>query len=263
MITSDNWIAGEAYEQFMGRWSRAVAREFIQWLNPPAAWDWLEVGCGTGALTQAVIQFASPAFMVACDLSPQFASYTRKASQHSSIDFLVANAADLPLTHERFDTVVSGLVLNFSPNPSEAVLSMRGRLRHGGKLAAYVWDYAEGMEFLRIFWEAAMGLDPASARLDERSRFPICRQDALVDLFRDAGLSSIDVRGLEIDTTFPDFESYWEPFLGVTGPAPSYVSSLSAHKREQLRLRLRERLSAGEGQAIQLTARAWAVCGTL
>lgn len=262
-MTPDNWIAGDAYELFMGRWSRMVAEEFIQWLSPSASWHWLEMGCGTGALTQVILSRTSPAYLIACDLSPQFVSFIRGSINHPSIDFLVADAADLPLAHDVFDVVVSGLVLNFFPTPIEAIRSLRSRLHPGGKLAAYVWDYAEGMEFLRIFWEVAVALDPAASILDERYRFPICRQDALAGLLERAGFYSIESHALEITTPFPDFESYWTPFLGATGPAPSYVSSLSPSQREQLRLRLNERLSPGGGGMFQLTARALAVCGTL
>lgn len=261
-ITPDNWTTGEAYELFMGRWSKAVAAEFIRWLHPAAGWDWLEVGCGTGALTQAVLEHASPAFMLASDLSPQFLSFTRSTMPHPSLAFVTASAADLPLANERFDAAVSGLVLNFFPDPLAALHSMRSRLRPGRRLAAYVWDYAEGMEFLRIFWEEAVALDPPAAVLDERYRFPICRQEALVQLFRDAGLTSVDSQALHIDISFADFESYWTPFLGATGPAPSYVSSLHPQDRENLRQRLEERFAVSGGSPIRLSARAWAVCGS-
>ena len=150
--TADKWIAGDAYELFMGRWSRRVANEFIHWLAPPASWNWLEVGCGTGALTQAICMNADPASVVACDPSPQFVSFARRSIDHPAAAFLVAGADDLPRFENGFDAAVSRLVLNFIPAPAEAVRLMCSRLRPGGTLGAYVWDYAEGMEFLRIFW---------------------------------------------------------------------------------------------------------------
>lgn len=259
--TSDRWIAGDVYEQFMGRWSRRIAREFMGWLQPPASWDWLEVGCGTGALTQAICADAHPTAVVACDPSPDFVAFARRTISDPAAAFLVAGADDLPRQAGGFDAVVSGLVLNFIPAPAEAVRSMRNRLRSGGTLAAYVWDYAEGMQFLRIFWDAAAELDPGAAALDEGQRFPLCQRDALVDLLEREGLESVDATALEIDTLFPDFDSYWTPFLGGTGPAPSYVGSLSATAREGLRLRLSQRLTQDAGAPIRLTARAWAVRG--
>jgi SAM-dependent methyltransferase len=259
--TPDKWIAGDAYERFMGRWSRQIAKEFVNWLSPPASWKWLEVGCGTGALTQAIYLNADPAAVVACDPSPQFVSFARRLLPDPAITFLVVGADELPRSEDGFDAVVSGLVLNFMPDPAEAIRSMSGRLRPGGLLAAYVWDYAEGMQFLRIFWEVAVELDSHAADLEERHRFPLCRPDALMDLLKRESLVSVDSRALEIAMTFPDFDSYWAPFLGGTGPAPSYVGSLHPIARERLRLRLRQRLvPAGEGP-VQLTARAWAVRG--
>jgi hypothetical protein len=128
-------------------------------------------------------------------------------------------------------------------------------------LAAYVWDYAEGMQFLRFFWDEAVALDPSAAPLDEGRRFPLCRPDALRQLFEQAGLDSVETRALEIVTAFPDFDAYWSPFLGGTGPAPSYVDSLEPDARRQLRLRLEQRLTPSADGSIQLTARALGVRG--
>lgn len=259
----DKWMSADAYERFMGRWSRQLAKAFIQWFAPAASWNWLEVGCGTGALTQAIYHNAHPASVDACDPSPQFVSFARRSLANPAITFLVAGADELPHREDGFDAVVSGLVLNFIPSPDLAVRSMISRLRPGGMLAAYVWDYAEGMQFLRLFWDAAVDLDPAAADLDEGHRFPICHPEALADMLEGAGLNSVETHALEIDTPFPDFESYWAPFLGGTGSAPTYVVSLHPTAREQLRLRLREQLSPAADGSIQLTARAWAVRGCL
>ena len=257
----DNWAAGDAYETFMGRWSRRVADDFLDWLAPMPRANWLEVGCGTGALTKAVRQRADPASVVACDPSPAFVSFARNSIEDGSVTFLTAGADDLPRRHGGFDVIVSGLVLNFLPQPPDAVRSMRDRIRRGGLLAAYVWDYAEGMQFLRIFWDEAVALDPSAAQLDEGPRFPLCRPDALIRLFQQAGLDSVEARSLEIATTFPSFDAYWSPFLGGTGPAPSYVESLDRDAQMQLRLRLRQRLAPSADGSIRLTARALAIRG--
>ncbi len=259
--TPDKWMAGDAYERFMGRWSRAVASEFIQWLAPPASWSWLEVGCGTGALTDAVCRYADPASVVACDPSTLFVTFARQTLAHPAVIFKVASIDHLPRSENGFDAVVSGLVLNFIPSPADAVRAMSSRLRPGGILAAYVWDYSQGMQFLKTFWEAAVELDPSASPLDERQRFPICHPDALVELLESGGFERVEVQALEIATPFPDFDRYWAPFLGGSGPAPAYVSSLDPARREQLRLRLRQQLDPAADGTIQLMARAWAVRG--
>ncbi len=247
----------------MGRWSRRVAKEFIQWLAPPASWNWLEVGCGSGALTQAISLFGDPASVVACDPSQDFVSFASRSLADTNVTFLIAGVEELPRVKHGFDTVVSGLVLNFLPDPAEAIRSMASRLRPGGMLGAYVWDYAGGMPFLHIFWDAAVELDSGAAALDQRELFPLCHPDILEDLLEREGLAQVVSQGLEITMDFPDFDSYWNPFLGGTGPAPIYVGSLDPASREQLRLQLKRRIASTTDGAFDLTARAWAVRGNL
>ena len=257
----DEWVTGDAYEAYMGRWSRLLARVFVEWLHPKPSANWLEVGCGTGALTSAICELCEPASVVACDPSEPFIEHARSNLSDSRASFRVAGAEALPRRDGGFDAVVSGLVLNFLPDAGEALSSIRERLRRGGTVAAYVWDYAEGMEFLRFFWEEAVASDPRAAALDEGRRFPLCRTPALAALFRAAGLAQVETHSLEIPTHFATFDDYWTPFLGGTGPAPSYVASLNPTSRESLKERLRGRLHAGSDGRIQLRARAWAVRG--
>jgi hypothetical protein len=159
------------------------------------------------------------------------------------------------------DVVVSGLLLNFLPAPTAAVVGMARAARPGGTVAAYVWDYAGGMELLRTFWDAAVELDPSAGALDEGRRFPLCDPARLERLWRDAALTDVESTGLDVATPFQDFDDYWRPFLGGQGPAPSYVASLDDDRREALRERLRARLPAGADGRIALRARAWAVRG--
>lgn len=258
--TSDNWKAGDAYESYMGRWSRPLARTFIGWLAPARGSHWLDVGCGTGALTSAICELAGPARVLACDPSEPFVEHARKTVLDDRVAFTVAGAQDLPAGGP-FDYIVSGLVLNFVANPGSAVAGMGRRLRPGGSVAACVWDYADGIEFLRRFWDAAAALDPAAADLDEGRRFPLCRPEALEALVVAAGLRDVTVGALQVPTRFRHFEDYWTPFLKGTGPAPAYVASLSPDRRGALRDRLAGSLRFDADGAISLLARAWAVRG--
>ena len=257
----DKWLAGDAYEAYMGRWSRPLARVFVEWLQPEPSGHWLEVGCGTGALTATICGLCQPASVVACDPSGSFIEHARNTLSDTHASFVIAGADALPSREGGFDTVASGLVLNFLPDPRQTAAAIRERLRPGGTAAAYVWDYAEGMEFLRHFWDAAVALDPRAAALDEGQRFPLCQEAALASLFRAAGFTHVASDPLHIGTEFTDFDDYWTPFLRGTGPAPSYVASLDPPSRESLRERLKERLHAGGNGRIQLRARAWAVRG--
>jgi trans-aconitate methyltransferase len=258
---SDRWIAGSAYESFMGRWSRRVADLFLDWLALAAGLNWLDVGCGTGALSAAICERSQPRSLAGCDPSPDFVSYASNSLADCPATFVVASADNLPSHADGFDVIVSGLVLNFLPEPLMAVQSMRERLRLGGTLAAYVWDYAEGMHFLRAFWDEAETVDPAAADLDEARRFPLCRPDRLAELMRRAGLEAVATTSLQIDTVFRNFDDFWLPFRAGTGPAPSFVASLEDDAQGQLALRLRQRLHPSGDGSILLTARAFAVRG--
>jgi SAM-dependent methyltransferase len=255
------WAAGDAYEPYVGRWSRPVAREFLAWLPVGEGARWLDVGCGTGALTRTVLAVANPAALLGIDPSPGYVAYARRHAGDRRAQFAVADARRLPATDARMDAVVSGLVLNFVPDPGQAVREMVRVTRAGGRVAAYVWDYAGGMELIRCFWDAAAVVDPAAVELDEGRRFGLCQPEPLARMFEDAGLMEVQTRPIDVATRFRDFADYWTPFLGGQGPAPSHAMSLDAERRAALREELRARLPVAPDGSISLLARAWAVQG--
>ena len=257
----DNWAQGDKYESYIGRWSRHVAHEFIEWLAVPAGSRWLDVGCGTGALSQTILQLAAPAAIKGIDRSEGFIAFANEQVNDGRVTFEVGDAENLTDDSATFDAVVSGLVLNFIPHPDRALAEMRRAARAGGTVAVYVWDYAEGMQLIRHFFDAAIALDPNVIELDEGPRFPICRPDALRQLFESIGPKDVEVRAIEIPTVFRDFDDYWSPFLGGQGPAPSYAMSLSEEHRLALRERIRAGLPHQSDGSISLTARAWAARG--
>ncbi|MEV6637542.1 class I SAM-dependent methyltransferase [Actinoplanes sp. NPDC051470] len=236
-MASDIWAGGDAYEAYVGRWSRVVAAEFVRGL---AGERWLDVGCGTGALSAAV----SDGWVVGADRSEAFVRRNPRRT-------VVSDGIALPFRNGTFDVVISGLALNFMPDPVQGVREM-ARVADG-VVAAYVWDYAEGMQLMRHFWDAVD--DPGQ---DEAARFPICHPDALAEAWRAAGLEDVTTGRIEIPTVFADFDDYWRPFLGGAGAAPGYLLSLPPEKQTELRERVRSGLPEGE---IRLTARAWTVRG--
>jgi SAM-dependent methyltransferase len=257
--SDDRWAAGDAYEAYMGRWSRALARVFLGWLGPAPSGHWLEVGCGTGALTTAIAALGRPASVTACDPSAPFIEHARRELSDVAAFHVTPSADALPRRDGGFDAIVCGLVLNFVPEPARALAAMRERCRAGGTVAAYVWDYGGGVEFLRHFWEEAVAADPGAAALDESQRFGSWTTQALASLFHGAGLAEVEVGVLEMETTFSSFEDYWRPFLGGSGPAPSYVAALAPEHRDSLRARLERRLPSADDGTIRLRARALAV----
>lgn len=259
---ADSWTSGDPYERYIGRWSRPVAREFVRWLDVPRRASWLDVGCGTGALTQTVLDLADPAQILGVDAAEAYVEHARRTVADPRAAFRIGDARALPVPDGSADAAVSGLVLNFVPEPARAVAELYRAVRTGGTVGIYVWDYAEGMELIRQFWDTAVELDPGAGELDEGRRFPLCRPDELRRLFEEGGLTSVETRAIDVPTVFQDFDDYWSPFLGSQGPAPSYVASLDEPARARLAARLRERLPVGADGSIELVARAWAVRAT-
>ncbi len=265
----DAWASGNAYEAYMGRWSRLVAAAFVAWLDRPADGRWIDVGCGTGALTSEILTATDPASVLGVDPSDAFLAVARERVADPRVRFVVGGGEAIPAEADAADTTVAGLALNFAPDPQAMLADMRRVTVVGGTVALYVWDYAEGMEMLRRFWAAAVALDPAaqaldqtSGAVDERSRFAICAPDPLRRLATAAGLSAIEVRAIEVPTVFRDFDDFWGPFLGGTGPGPSYVASLDPDRQAALAAHLRATLPTDADGSIPLSARAWALRAT-
>jgi SAM-dependent methyltransferase len=183
---------------------------------------------------------------------------TARANLAGRAVFHQSDATRIPLDDSSVDAVVSGLVLNFIADQRAALSEMARVSGNGGTIGAYVWDYAGKMELMRIFWDAARELNPDAAGLDEGIRFPLCRPEALLELFARAGLGRAEVTAIDIPTPFASFEDYWQPFLGGQGPAPAYAMSLDDAARARLRDRMRERMPVEADGSISLTARAWA-----
>lgn len=258
---SDTWERGSPYELYIGRWSRKVSPLFLEWLDQPAGKRWLDVGCGTGALSAAIIDLCEPGSVVGIEPSEGFL----KLAVHNlagRASFLGGHAAAIPLDAASFDVVVSGLVLNFIPDLQVGLAEIRRVTADGGTIGAYVWDYADGMEIIRHFWDAAASLDPVAARLHEGARFPVCAPLQLKAAFERAGLVAVETVPLDVVAEFADFEDYWSPFLGGQGPAPAYAMSLAEEQRRILKNRLKSALPRTASGSIALNARAWAVRGT-
>ena len=257
------WGSSGPYEQYVGRWSRVVAREFAHWLRLPAGLRWGDVGCGTGALTGQILMVCQPGSVVAVDKASGFLSDARRMITDPRVKFAQSDATALPWADASCEAAVSGLVLNFVPNSRAMVAEMARVTRPGGQVAAYVWDYSGGMQMMRLFWDAATQVDPQAAASDQAERFPICQPEPLKRLFQEAGLNSVDVRAIDVPTVFRDFDDYWTPFLGKQGSAPTYLASKDGETRDRIREMLRERLETAPGSSIHLTARAWGVRGVV
>ena len=258
----DAWAAGDSYDAYMGRWSRQLAPRFLDWLGAPQGGDWLEVGCGTGALSAAILARCNPRSLLAIEPSDGFLATARRNVPDPRATFERGDAQALPAPDASRDAIVSALVLNFVPDRAKALAEMRRVARPGARIGFYVWDYpGGGMEMMRTFWRAATALDPTAAELNEDRRFPFCTPEGLSALAREAGVANVECEAIEVPTVFKDFDDYWRPFTLGTGPAPGYCMSLAPEARERLRRKLEESLPRDPDGAIGLKARAWAVKG--
>jgi len=261
-IMQDKWTDGDAYEMYVGRWSRRIGENFLRWLDVPAEARWLDLGCGTGALTSEILKQCQPSSVVGVEPSDGFLALARQRVSDSRAEFHKGAGDGIPTGDGKIDIAVSGLVLNFVPDPNAALAELVRSTAPGGTIAAYVWDYAGHVQFMRYFWDAAVALDPEAREKDEGIRFPICRPGPLRDLFESAGLRDVVTAPIDVPTPFEDFDDYWLPFLSGIAPAPGYCASLNEEARAQLRESLKQTLPTDADGMILLAARAWAVRGT-
>ncbi|MBZ5514545.1 MAG: methyltransferase domain-containing protein [Acidobacteriia bacterium] len=258
---TDMFSEAEKYERFMGRWSQRLAPLFLKFAGVKEGERLLDVGSGTGSLALAIIGETRRAEVVGIDPSRSYVDFAAAQTTDPRVRFQIGDAQKLDFPSASFDRCLSLLVLNFIPDARKAMGEMRRITKPGGRIAACVWDYDEGMEMLRKFWDAAVLLDPAAARLDERN-MAFCRKGQLAAFWRDAGLADVEETELVIDMPFRSFDDYWEPFLDAQGPAGIYVASLAPEQREELKKGLRNTILDGKPDGpFALKARAWAVRG--
>jgi SAM-dependent methyltransferase len=250
-----------AYERFMGRWSRVLAPLVVNFAGVRDGDHVVDVGCGTGALAEALLAVAPSSHLIGIDRSEAYIVEARRRARSGTARFDVGDAQRLPLADASVDRALSVLALNFVPDPARAASEMVRVTRRGGTVCAAVWDYGRGMEMLRVFWDEAIALDPACGARDER-HMPLCREGELGALWREVGLDDVVERPLVIDTGFASFDDFWSPFLDQQGPAGAYVAGLSGVDVSRLRDALQSRLAPRGGDVpLPLRARAWAVRG--
>ena len=256
MAQSSHFTDGAAYEQFMGRWSRAAGATFLEWLAPPGGARWLEVGCGTGAFTELVLDACAPSAVTAIDPAVAQIEQARSKPIARRADFRVADAQEMPFGNGAFDVVVSALVINFIPDRPRALAEMRRVSRPGGVVAGYVWDLTAELapaSLLRI------GLSRIGAQVPAAPGVEASRLEALSSLFSACGLSGIATRTIDISLTFPDFDEFWRtqtPAYSATGKA---IANLSETDRERLKAVLRARFPARPDGSMACPARANAI----
>ncbi|MHA6688613.1 class I SAM-dependent methyltransferase [Mesorhizobium sp. A556] len=255
------WGASDAYERYMGRWSRRVAPVFIRWIDAAPGVRWIDIGCGTGVLTSTILGTCEPSEVLGIDSSDLFLRSAAAIASNPRVSFKQADAQAITEPDDSFDMAVSGLVLNFLPDKNAAIREMARTVRPGGTVALYVWDYAGHMQVMRTFFDVATALDPKAAEYDDGVKAPICRPKPLMEILTRFGLHDVEVRAIDIPAAFDSFDDYWAPFLGGTGSAPKYCTSLDDMARDRLKQEVQRRLPTGPDGEILLAVRAWAAKG--
>lgn len=254
------WAGGD-YDYLMGRWSQQMAPLLVQFAGVKDGETILDVGCGTGSLTRALLDAGPTVQVTGIDGTEEYVEVGRKNVESGRATLEQGDAQSLPYPDDSFDRCVSLLVMNFIPDAAKAVNEMKRVTRAGGTIAAAVWDYGDGMAMLRNLWDEASSIDDDAVAKHERN-MPLCRQGELAALWTECGLSEVTEDGLTIQMDFASFDDYWAPFLTGVGPSGSYVRGLEPDAQNVLKERLIQKLSNGDGDApISLSARAWAVRG--
>ena len=246
-------VAADAYDRFMGRYSRLLAPQMADLAGVRSGQRALDVGCGPGALTAELVARLGAVAVAAVDPSQSFVAAAR--ARNPGADIRQASAEQLPFQDETFDAVLAQLVVHFMTDPVAGLTEMARVTRRGGVVAACVWDFAGGQGPLGTFWRAAHDLDPD---VHDESGLAGAREGHLAEIFTAAGLHDIEETTLSASMEHPSFGEWWEPFTRGVGPAGSYVAGLRPERQAELRERCRALLPAGP---FTVTAQAWAARG--
>jgi SAM-dependent methyltransferase len=249
-------IAGDAYDRFMGRYSRRLAPLLAEFAGVDRGTRVLDVGSGPGALTAELVDRLGAGSVAAADPSEMFSATC--AERFPGVDVKRAPAEELPWPDGTFDASLAQLVVNFMSDPVAGVREMHRVTRAGGVVAACIWDYRDGMRMLRTYWESALAIDPAAP--DEGRTMAIATADELRGIWLAAGLVDVESGAFDVEAEYESFDAFWHPFTVGAGPAGMHYASLDSAQAAALREECRHRLGDPQGP-FKLPARAWAIRG--
>lgn len=256
MAESNAFDDAEAYERFMGRWSRSAGAVFLDWLDPPRGARWLDVGCGTGVFTELILNTCSPSAVTAVDPSHAQVEHARAQPVGQRAEFHVAGAQSMSFADGTFDVVASALVINFIPDRPAALKEMRRVARRGGVVAGYIWDFAGERTTstpMRLAMRSVGITPPLTAGTEESSLA------SLRTLFERAGLEAGETRTIDVSMTFAGFDEYWSSQTPSFLPIGKAIMALPDAERANLQAALRHELTTAPDGRVMCEARANAI----
>lgn len=224
-----------AYDHYMGRWSRRLAPLFLDFAGSAPGERVIDVGCGTGSLSLALVERSAVEAIEAIDFEADFVAAFQKRIGARPIKARQGDACSLPFADASFDRALSLLVLHFVSDAQQAAREMRRVVRPGGVVAAAVWDTYGGMPSQRVFWDTVTAIEPsADARRAATMFRPATQPGDLPALLDGAGLTDIRETLLTIRMEFANFEDYWHPLLTAQGTLGQFVDGLAAPTRARV-----------------------------
>jgi SAM-dependent methyltransferase len=245
-------VSGDAYDRFMGRYSRELAPAFADFAHVESGQRVLDVGCGSGVLTEELASRIGADHVAGADPSPLLDACAERVP---GADLKRAAAEDLPWPDDSFDAALAQLVVHFMTDVEDGIAEMARVARPGGVVAACTWDFSGGMKLLGTYWESARALEPGAE--SESSAFDEARLDAI---WRGAGLGGVEVDALVVSSRYEDFDELWDTFVLGVGPAGRHLVSQPPERQSAIRAEYVSRLGEPAGP-FELDARAWAVRG--
>lgn len=258
--TRIDFADASGYERFMGRWSRAVAPHFLRWIQPPRGAKWLDVGCGTGILTEALLDVCKPASVIGIDPAPAQIEQACRGPAGTRAKFQQADAMSLPFSDGSFDIAASALVINFIPDPLPALREMLRVTAPGGTVAGYVWDFGRELSPSGPFRQAMRAFGAEVPAIPGTAHTSL---QALESLFLRAGMDSLESRAIDVTLAYSDFEDFWQAQTPDYSPTTKIINSMTESERRRLKRAVRQALSFGPNGKIEYAARANAIRAAL
>ena len=249
------------YDKFMGRWSRQVATQFIEWIGPEPHLSWLDVGCGTGTLAETVIKNCSPSLIIGTDPLKSSIAAAKLHPENKGVKFQIGDAQDLPFDQAKFDFVISGLMIKFVKDKVRAIGEMKRVTRPGGTIALYDWDMDSDMNTTRHFWDAVAAAIPERIESPQTRKTPMTEIGSIASLFELVRIKKVKQCIFSFTTQFQDLNDYWAPITKNSQNVGRFYKTMTGDEREAVYQQVKNTLPFNSDGSISFESRAVAIKG--